>query len=111
MINISLAFGNKDKTIWSLIKMMEVTGSSIETMNQLGILYFDNDQPDSSIVVFSNVLDKDPKDQTALHYLTLIFDEMGNLFKSEEYARNLIIYHSDNPTGFSDLALLYLNLN
>ena len=111
MVNISLEFGNKDKTIWSLKKMLKVTGYSIEAMNQLGILYFDNDQPDSSIVVFNNVLDKDPKDQTALHYLTLIYDEMGNYFKAEEYARNLIIHHSDNPTGFSDLALLYLNYN
>ena len=111
MINISLAFGNKDKTIWSLKKMLEVTGYSIETMNQLGILYFDNDQPDSSIAIFTNVLDKDPKDQTALHYLTLIYEEMGIFLKAEEYARNLIMHHSDNPIGFSDLALLYLNHN
>jgi tetratricopeptide (TPR) repeat protein len=111
MINISLAFGNKDKTIWSMKKMLEVTGYSVEIMNQLGILYFDNSQPDSSIAVFTNVLDEEPKNQTALHYLTLIYDEMGNFLKAEEFARNLIIHYSDNPIGFSDLALLYLNHN
>ena len=111
MINISIAFGNKYKTIWSLKKMMEVKGKSVEFMNQLGILYFDNDQPDSAIAVFTNVLEENPKNQTAPHYLTLIYDEMGNFLKAEEYSRNLILYHPDNPTGFVDLALLYLNHN
>ena len=111
MINISLTFGNKGKTIWSLKKMMEVRGYSVDIMNQLGILYFNNDQPDSAITVFTNVLEEDPKEQTALHYLTLIYDETGNFVKAEEYAKILIIHHPDNPVGFADLALLYLNHN
>ena len=90
MINISIAFGNKYKTIWSLKKMMEVKGKSVEFMNQLGILYFDNDQPDSAIAVFTNVLEENPKNQTAPHYLTLIKDEMGKILKAEEYSRKLI---------------------
>ncbi len=111
MINISFAFENKEKTIWSLKKMIVVSGSPVEFMNQLGILYYNYDDPDSAIAVFTKVMQINPLDLTAPHYLTLIYDENGNILKAEEYAGNLIIQHPDNPIGFADLALLYLNHN
>jgi len=111
MVNISIAFGNIDQTIRSLNKMVESAGPSVELLNQLGLIYFNNNQPDSANHVFHKVLDISPRDKTSLHYLCIIFEMEGNYQDAEESAMKLIDYYPDYSTGYADLAMLYLNQN
>jgi len=111
MINISIAFGNIDQTIWSLNKMVEFAGPSPELLNQLGLIYFNNNQSDSANHIFQKVLNIYPKDKTALHYLSIIYEMEGNYQKAEELAIKLIDFYPENSTGYTDLAMLYLNHN
>ena len=89
--------------------MIKLKGQSSELLNQLGILYFKNEQPDSSINIFELNLKKDPSNPQSLHYLTLIYEGKGNYARAEERAKKLWLSNPDNPLGFTDLALLYLN--
>jgi tetratricopeptide (TPR) repeat protein len=111
MLTIALAFGNKEKAIWAINRLMDIKGQSPTLLNKLGILYFNFEDIDSALVVFKNVLNQVPTDPSSLHYLTLIYDEKGEFLLAEQYAKKLILHHPDDPIGYTDISLLYLNHN
>jgi len=109
MLTIAMAFGNKEKAVWAINRMMDIKGQSPALLNKLGILYFNFEDIDSALIVFEKVINQVPTDPSSLHYLSLIYDEKGEFLLAEKYSKKLILHHPDNPIGFIDISLLYLN--
>ena len=103
--------GDKKEGIRALKQIVNLEGSSVGVLNQIGLLYYEINHPDSALEVFSQVYELDSLNILALHFLSQISREEENIEKAQYFADQMIYFHPGEPRGYINLALALLIQN
>jgi len=102
-----LAFINNDTTsgINAVKKASNLKSSTVKDKIRFGAVLFEFNMVDSSLNVFSTILDNYPDNAEALHFVSQIYRSESDLLTSNKYAKKLVEAHPNDPRGYVDIAL------
>ena len=109
--DIAIMNGDKKEGIKALKQIVDLEGPSAGVLNQIGLLYYEINHPDSALKVFSHVYELDSLNILALHLLSQINREEEHIEKARYFADQMIYFHPGEPRGYinASLALLIQN--
>ena len=107
--DIAILNDDKSEGIWALEQIAKRKESPVDVLNQVGLLYFEMGEIDSALFEFNQVYKLDSLNIFALHFLSQIYRVENNLVKAHNFANQLISLHPDEPKGYINSALAYLN--
>jgi len=109
--DIAIMNGDKKEGIKALKQIADLEGPSAGVLNQIGLLYYEINHPDSALKVFSQVYELDSLNILALHLLSQINREEEHIEKAQYFADQMIYFHPSEPRGYinASLALLIQN--
>ncbi len=111
MVDIALMNGDLRGAIKSLEEIINKEGPTIDLLLQIGWLYFENKNFDSSLEAFLDVVEIDSTNQSALHSLSTIFREQENPLDSKYFAEKMIVNDSTDSKGYMNAALAAMMLD
>ena len=107
--DINVQLNRPEEAVKLVKKIIQINGSTAESLVQLGVLFNEIGKDDDAIAVFKEILQEDSTNTAGLHLLSTIYREKEDYINAQVYADKMTIAHPENPQGIINSALIALD--